>query len=112
VIIRNISKSSHSGEYESILSTLFPFYKSKVKVSRYHHAGDKGEKRYSFYSLLTSALDGCEWSVSFPARAVPIGLEAGLTSEVVWTQRLEEKFFASARNRIPVVQSIVQHYID
>jgi hypothetical protein len=27
-------------------------------MSRYHHAGAKGEKRYSSYSVLTSALDG------------------------------------------------------
>jgi hypothetical protein len=29
---------------------------------------------------------------------VPIGKEAGWASEMVWTQRVEEKFFASARD--------------
>jgi hypothetical protein len=33
-------------------------------------------------------------------------------SELVWTQRLEEKLFASARDRTPVVQSVVCHYTD
>jgi hypothetical protein len=42
----------------------------------------------------------------------PIGQEAGWVSELVWTQRLEEKFFASARNRTPVTQSVVRHYTD
>jgi hypothetical protein len=34
---------------------------------------------------------------------VPIGQEAGWASELVWTQRLEEKFFAYAEDRTPVV---------
>jgi hypothetical protein len=33
---------------------------------------------------------------------VPIGQEAGRTSELAWTQRLEEKSFASAEDRTPV----------
>jgi hypothetical protein len=48
---------------------------------------------------MTSVLDGGEWSASRPGRAlppakgppVPIGQEAGWASELVWTQRLEEK---------------------
>jgi hypothetical protein len=43
---------------------------------------------------------------------MPIGQEAGWASELVWTQRLEEKFFASAGDRKPVVQSVVRHYTD
>jgi hypothetical protein len=66
---------------------------------RYCHAGDKGGRKYSSYSLLTSALDGSEWSASYPGRALfpgkdpplPIVQEAGWASKVVWTQRLEEK---------------------
>jgi hypothetical protein len=34
---------------------------------------------------------------------VPIVLEAGWAPEPVWTQRLEEKSFAPARDRTPVV---------
>jgi hypothetical protein len=36
---------------------------------------------------------------------VPIGEEAGCAPEPVWTQRLEEKFFAPAGNRTPIVWS-------
>jgi hypothetical protein len=43
---------------------------------------------------------------------VPIGYEAGWASELVWTQRLEENYFAFAGDRIPVVQSIVKRYTD
>jgi hypothetical protein len=74
-----------------------------------------GEKRYSSYSFLTSALDGGEWSASRPGRAlppVPIGREAGWAPEPVWTQRLEEKSFACVGDRTPVVQSVVSHYTD
>jgi hypothetical protein len=34
------------------------------------HGGTWGEKRYSSYSFLTSALDGGEWSASRPGRAL------------------------------------------
>jgi hypothetical protein len=79
-----------------------------------------GERRYSSYSFLTSALDGGEWSASRPGRAlppgkgspVPIGQEAGRAPEPVWTQRLEEKSSASVTDRTPVVQSAVSHYTD
>jgi hypothetical protein len=43
---------------------------------------------------------------------VPIVQEAGWASEPVWTQRLEEKSFAPAGDRTPVVQSVVRHYTD
>jgi hypothetical protein len=35
----------------------------KVKLSRYRHAGGKGERQYSFYSFLTSALGGGQWAL-------------------------------------------------
>jgi hypothetical protein len=35
------------------------------------HGGTWGERRYSSYSFLTSALDGGEWSASCPGRALP-----------------------------------------
>jgi hypothetical protein len=56
-----------------------------------------------------------EWSASRLGRAlppVPIGQEAGWAPEVVWTQRLEEKSFASAGDRTPVVQYVVRHCTD
>jgi hypothetical protein len=79
-----------------------------------------GEKRYSSYSYLTSALDGGEWSASRPGRTlppvkeplVPTGQEAPWVPEPVWTQRLEEKSSTSVRDRTPVAQSTVSHYTD
>jgi hypothetical protein len=70
----------------------------KVKQSKNTPMEVQGEMRYSSYSLLTSALDGGEWSASRFGRAlapgnglpVPIVQEAGWASEPVWTQRLEE----------------------
>jgi hypothetical protein len=40
---------------------------------------------------------------------VPIGYQAGWASELVWTQRLQKKYFASAGNRTPSVKSVVRH---
>jgi hypothetical protein len=34
-----------------------------------------GDRRYSSYSFLTSALEGGEWSASCPGRALPPGKE-------------------------------------
>jgi hypothetical protein len=61
---------------------------------------------------MNSALGGVEWSVSRPGRAlsvgkehmIPIGQEVGLASEPVWTQRLEEKSLASARDRTSIAR--------
>jgi hypothetical protein len=69
----------------------------------------------SSYSFTTSALDGGVWSASRPGRAlppgkeprVPIVKEAGWASEPVWTQRLEEKLFASAGDRPSIVLSSI-----
>jgi hypothetical protein len=69
-----------------------------------------GVRRYSSYSFSTSALDGDEWSVSRPGRALPPGKGppipivqvAGWAPEPLWTQRLEEKSFASARYRTSI----------
>jgi hypothetical protein len=79
-----------------------------------------GDRRYSSYSFLTSALEGGEWSASRPGRAlfpekeppVPIVQEAGWAPEPVWTQRLEEKSSASVVDRTPAVQSVVRHCTD
>jgi hypothetical protein len=64
-----------------------------------------------------------EWSTSHPSRAlspgklppVPIGQEAGLAPETVWTQKLEEKSFrlcGASNFDHPVVQPVVRHYTD
>jgi hypothetical protein len=63
-----------------------------------HHGGAWGERRYSSYAFLTTALDGVEWSASRPGRALPMvtsGQEAGWAPETVCTQRAEEKSSAS-----------------
>jgi hypothetical protein len=64
-----------------------------------------------------------EWSASRPGRAltsgkgspVPIVQEAGCASELVWTQRSEEKYFRLCwrpnLNR-PVVQPVARHCTD
>jgi hypothetical protein len=71
--------------------------KKKKAVPLHAMEAHRGERRYSFCSYLTSALDGGEWSASRPVRAfppgkefpAPIGQEAGWAPEPVWTQRLE-----------------------
>jgi hypothetical protein len=73
----------------------------------------QGERRYSSYSFMNSALDGGEWSASRPCRAllpwlglpVPIVQEVGWAQEPVWTQRLEEKSFAPAGDWTPIARS-------
>jgi hypothetical protein len=47
-----------------------------AKLSRYMPWRHMGERRYSSYSYLTSALDGGEWSASRPGRALPPGKES------------------------------------
>jgi hypothetical protein len=94
--------------------------KKKIKLPRTSHAGAKGERTYSSYSFLTSALDGVKWSASRPSRALPLekgppvpnGEEVGWASELVWTQKLEEKSFASAGNGTPLVYSVIRYYND
>jgi hypothetical protein len=68
---------------------------------------------YIFYSFTTSALDGVSGQrhalVAIYPRGkdpqVPIAQEAGRDLEPVWTQRLEEKSLAYARDRTSIAQS-------
>jgi hypothetical protein len=74
-------------------------------------------RSFSLYSFLTWTLDGMSDQrrpCFSPGKAppVPIGLEAGWAPEPVWTQRLEEQFFASAGDRTPFVQALVRHFTD
>jgi hypothetical protein len=68
---------------------------------------------------MTSALDGGEWSVSRPGRALPQGKDPPYPlhrrlggSQSRSGHGLEEKSFASAGDRTPVVKSLVRHYTD
>jgi hypothetical protein len=91
------------------------FQVNSTSMAFYSYQQIKGMYSSSFTTL---ALDGGEWSVSRPGHAlapekgplVPIGQEAGWAPELVWTQRLEEKYsclcWGSNLNR-PVIQSIV-----
>jgi hypothetical protein len=79
------------------------------------HAGANGERKYSSHLFLTWTLDGlsdqCHATPRFTPRkglAVPVGEEAGWVSELVWTQRLEEKPFACTGDQTPVVQSVAR----
>jgi hypothetical protein len=70
-----------------------------VKLSRYHHAGLRRERKCSSYPFLHSARDGSKQPASWPGRAlplgkrplVPIGYEAGLAIELLWTQSSYKK---------------------
>jgi hypothetical protein len=55
----------------------------------YRHAGAKGERRYSSYSL-TLALDRGEWSASRSGRAFPSGKRppVPIRQDAVWASEL------------------------
>jgi hypothetical protein len=90
-----------------------------AKLSRCPHIGAKGERKYTSYSFLTLVLDVGEWSASHFGRALLAGKDPRypLYTRLGGPQsrsghRLEEKFFVSAGDRIPVIQSFVIHYTD
>jgi hypothetical protein len=93
---------------------VYPLLRSRKRQScpATRHKGAWRERMYSSYSFSTSALDGGEWS-SRHGRAlapgkgplVPIVQEAGWAPEPVWTQRIEEKSFASAGDRNSITRS-------
>jgi hypothetical protein len=91
--------------------------KGNSKAVPLHTMDVQGERRYSSCSLMTSALDGGEWSASLPSHTLPLGKgplvtngqESGWAPEPVWTQRLEKKSsclcWGLNLNR-PVIQSV------
>jgi hypothetical protein len=87
----------------------------KTKQSRYTPWRRLGERMYSSYSFTTSALDGVNGERHAPSTLysrgkdppVPFVQEVGWAPDTVWTQRLEEKSFASAGDRT----SIAHYYI-
>jgi hypothetical protein len=83
----------------------------KVNLSHYHHAGTKErgyrprDKTLTHYwprIKMRWVVIVTHWLRFTPEKGpfVPIGQEAGWTSELIWTQRLKEKYFASACHRI------------
>jgi hypothetical protein len=77
--------------------------KTKVNQSRYTPWKRLGGEENSSFSFLTSALDGVSGqrhaeAALYPGKGPPVRIvqEAGWAPEQVWTQRLQEKFFASA----------------
>jgi hypothetical protein len=99
------------------------FYMSAKSCTTTGREGACGERKYSYFSLSASALDGGEWSVSRPGRALspgkepplPTVQESGWAPEPVWTQMLEEKLFCFCRGsnlNHPVIQPVVRHYTD
>jgi hypothetical protein len=95
--------------YSNKSHVLYSAYTKMQSSPATRHGGAWGERRYSSCSFLTSALGGGEWSASRPGRALPPGKEppvpivqqARWAPELVWTQRLEEKYFALTGDRTP-----------
>jgi hypothetical protein len=79
-----------------------------------------GDRSYSSYPFLTSALEGVSGQHHAPVALYPPGKEppvptvqeAGWAPEPVLTQRLEEKSSGSVGDRTPAVQSVVRHYTN
>jgi hypothetical protein len=76
-------------------------------------AGIKGERVCSSYSLLTSVLDGGEWSTSLPGRALASGkgppgthCTGGWVGLRAVLQRLEEKSFCRESGRSVCSQTL------
>jgi hypothetical protein len=115
---KNLSQDSMRLYFPSLHKYILILLAIFLSCPTTRHGGALGERRYSSYSFLTSALDGGVWSVSRSHHAlpqekgppVPIGQEAGWGPELGWMQGLEEKSSAFVRDRTLVVQSIVSHY--
>jgi hypothetical protein len=87
----------------------------KLLLSHYTLRRRLGERRYSFYSFLTSVLDRGEWSASRPGRALASGKgppvlivqEAGWASAGLDTEARGE-FLCLCRSSSP----LARHYTD
>jgi hypothetical protein len=82
----------------------------KCKAIPLRHAGAKRERMYSSYSFLPRHCVGVSGQRYAPAalyfrETTPVrtGREAGWSSELVWTQRIDEISFVCAGDRTPVV---------
>jgi hypothetical protein len=85
----------------------------KVKLSRYRHAGDKGERRHSSYSFLTSAVDGVSAQRHAQAAIYPLEITPGTHSIGGWVglrtglniKGQRKKSFLSSGDQTPVSRS-------
>jgi hypothetical protein len=79
-----------------------------------------GERSYSSYSFLISALEGGEWSASHQRRCTPGDTSHGKHCTVAWVDPRAgldaevrgKTSSAFVGNRISVVQSVIRHYTD
>jgi hypothetical protein len=93
-----------SNIYHSIIILVSHY---KVKLSCYHHAGNKGERRYSSYSFFTLGLehDQCHsLAALYPQAKDPHPPGSHCIGGCMGMKRLKEKSFASARDQTLVTQ--------
>jgi hypothetical protein len=101
------------GHFRSCYTRDFSGGEGKGKAVPLHAMEAFGGRRYSSYSFTTSAVNGVSGqrlataALLLPGKGppVPIVQEAGWALEPVWTQRLEEKSFASAGDRTQIARS-------
>jgi hypothetical protein len=109
-------------EHSDWTASLGPIVWIKQSSPATRHEGAWGERKYSSYSFLTSALDGGEWSASHSGRSLPpekgprgthctgwVDPRAGLDTEV------RGKILCLCRGsnlESPVVQSVVRHVLN
>jgi hypothetical protein len=98
---RLLSRNVKVKIYKTIILAVV-LYGCETWFSTTRHEGAWG-KRYSSYSFTTSRFTPGKRTL------VPIVEEAGWASELVWTERPEEKSSNLGR---PVVESVARHYTD
>jgi hypothetical protein len=86
-------------------------------LSRARHAGYKGERIYSSYSLLILALDRVRVS-AMPRQRFTTGIDPGTRWIGSWVSlraglvtEARGKIYAPAEGRTPVIQSVVRIYM-
>jgi hypothetical protein len=69
IVCRNLLRDAvNANEHEKIIKNSLQ-YKAVLLHSMVHLGG----RKYSFYSFLTLALDGSDWSASLRGHALPLG---------------------------------------
>jgi len=94
-----------------------------MAVPQHTYGGPGGERVYSSYSFLTSAVGGGEWSALRPRRALTLGKgppvptvqEAGWDPQLVFDSDVRGTISCPCRGPSldrPVIQSVAIHYTD